>query len=312
MLPTWLSLLIMIANAGLLAIALGIGLLARTILRPPRMTDGKALYRLRRLSPGDLGLAYTDCSFNLLDERNRALRITAWWIPAIYPSRQCAVLIHGYADAKVGAIAWAPLLHSLGLNVLAPDLRAHGESGGTFCTAGVYERQDIVQVLHQLRAARPEETRDLLLFGISLGAAVAFAAATDDKTIRAVVAECPYTSFDRGVVAHMRLLGLASRRLTEAALRLAAVRAAADFATAAPLRLLASVRCPIMIVRSEQDALVSPADCADLQAALVARQNPLDLFWTTSAPHLLALQVDPEQYRQKLQQFVERALPPVA
>ena len=39
-------------------------------------------------------------------------------------SDRCVVLLHGYADAKVGAIAWAPMWHELGYHALAIDLRA--------------------------------------------------------------------------------------------------------------------------------------------------------------------------------------------
>ena len=72
---------------------------------------------------------------------------------------RCVTLLHGYADAKVGAIAWAPLWYSLGYHILAFDLRAHGESEGAYSTAGYFERHDLNQLLNQLRAERPSETR---------------------------------------------------------------------------------------------------------------------------------------------------------
>src|ERR1700733_3113274 len=92
-------------------------------------------------------------------------------------SNKTVILIHGYADAKVGSIAWAPTWQSLGYHILAIDLRAHGESAGRFTTAGFFERHDLDQIINQLRAAHPQQTERLVLFGISLGAAVALAAA---------------------------------------------------------------------------------------------------------------------------------------
>ena len=55
-------------------------------------------------------------------------------------------------------------------NILAIDLRAHGESGGAHSSAGFWERHDVNQVIDQPKSARPAETRQILLFGISLGA----------------------------------------------------------------------------------------------------------------------------------------------
>ena len=115
---------------------------------------------LRRLSPGDLGLAFSEISLKVRDRRNGSLlRLAAWWIPATLPSEQCVLLLHGYADAKVGAIAWAPLWHDLGFNVVAIDLRAHGESEGEFCTGGDAERDDISQAIDELRVSRGKDAR---------------------------------------------------------------------------------------------------------------------------------------------------------
>jgi hypothetical protein len=97
---------ILVALALLLAGGAVVGL-ALMLLRPPRMTDGVAVYRLRRLSPGDLGLAFEDINFIVRDENERPLRLAAWWIDNPHARGRCVVLLHGYADAKVGAIACA-------------------------------------------------------------------------------------------------------------------------------------------------------------------------------------------------------------
>src|SRR5689334_21077842 len=127
--------------AGMVLVAATVAVMSWSLLRPPRMTDGKAAWLLRRLSPGDLSLSYEDVSFTVRDERGGGtIRIVGWWIPAVATSARdagrCVVLIHGYADAKVGAIAWAPLWHARGYHVLAIDLRAHGDSGGAETTGG--------------------------------------------------------------------------------------------------------------------------------------------------------------------------------
>src|SRR5205823_2216703 len=98
-------------------------------------------------------------------------------IPHPKAAGRCAVLLHGYGDAKVGAIAWAPTLHALGFNILALDLRAHGESDGRYCTARYFERHDVSQVIDELKRQRPADVRRVVMFGISMGAAVAAAVA---------------------------------------------------------------------------------------------------------------------------------------
>src|SRR5688500_5458388 len=58
----------MLLAIGVLLTAATVFLMAWPLLRPPRMTDGKAAWLLRRLSPGDLGLPYEDVSFPVRDE----------------------------------------------------------------------------------------------------------------------------------------------------------------------------------------------------------------------------------------------------
>src|SRR5205814_8004998 len=168
----------MLLAALLLMIGGVIFIMARMLLGPERMNDPRAAFVLKRLSPADLGMRFEPLKFRVRDEHTGGpLELAAWWIPCPDPSAngRCVILIHGYADAKVGAIAWAPVWHALGYHILALDLRAHGESGGDQCTAGYFERHDVNQVLDQVRAERPEETRTIVLFGISMGAAVATA-----------------------------------------------------------------------------------------------------------------------------------------
>src|SRR3954454_14240551 len=179
----------MLAAALVVLLGATTWMMARMLLVPERMSDPRAAFVLKRVSPADLGVRYEPAKFTVRADPRGTLDLAAWWIPCPRSPQllgsgakgdpggdRTVVLIHGYSDAKVGAIAWAPTWHALGYHVLAIDLRAHGESGGPFSTSGYFERHDLNQVLNQLRAQRPDETRHLVLFGVSLGAATALAA----------------------------------------------------------------------------------------------------------------------------------------
>lgn len=306
-----MTLLLMLLGAGAMATAAVIALMAWALAHPPRMTDGKAAWVLRRLSPSDLGMAFEDLSFQVREPSGRRLQIAAWWIPHDNREGRCAMLIHGYADAKVGAIAWAPLWHGLGFNLIVPDLRAHGESEGTVCTAGGLERFDLAQVLDQLRADKPQETRQIVLFGVSLGAAVAAATAAETSGIAAVVMDSPYADFRRAAMAHMDRAGAPGRFLQRLAIRLAEWLSKADYDSVRPADLIAGLSCPVLLIESGKDSFIGAEDREGLHRAIAARpggHRGSEIWTVPGVEHLMALSADPQSYHLTLRNFLLRAL----
>ncbi len=308
MLSAWSAFVIlMLVVLALLCAGIVFGM-AGMLLKPPRMTDGKATWVLKRLSPGDLGLQFEDVSFQVRDARDgKPLKIAGWWIPPRRASGKCVVALHGYGDAKVGAIAWAPTLHALGYGVLAIDLRAHGESGGVHSTAGFWERHDVGDVVNQFRASRPNATQSVILFGVSLGAAVAAATAVGRDDLDGVILESPYADYRSAIAAHAHILGQPGGRLQTLGVRLAEWLSGADFAAVRPVDLIPKIPCPLMIIQPGDDPFVPPADAKRIEAAAASRPSELQtVYWhVAGAPHVQALSTDPEAYRRKLEAFLE-------
>lgn len=308
LIPYPLTLVFILIGLGLLLCGLTIAVMAIGILRPPRMTDGKAVARLHRLSPGDLGLAFVDHAFTIRDARTGSpLHIAGWWIPAIGSDR-CAILLHGYADAKVGAIAWAPTLHQLGLNVLAIDLRGHGESGGADSTGGYFERDDVNEVIDQLLSARPAQATKLVIFGVSLGAAVAAATRRDD--LAAVILESPFADYRRIVTAHTMALGLPAGWIVRAALAVAQRISGANFAAVRPIDTIGQLRCPLLMILGGRDELLDQADVTALQQAVQRRPASAGsslVITAGNASHLTAIHTDPAGYTETIGAFLGRA-----
>jgi pimeloyl-ACP methyl ester carboxylesterase len=312
MLWNFVTLLVVLLLVGAVLIAGAIWAMAIILLRPPRMTDGRAAWRLKRLSPGDLHLHYSDVSFAVRDDfTNEDIRLTGWWIPHRNARGRTIVILHGYGDAKVGGIAWAPTLHALGFNLLALDLRAHGQSQGRHCTAGFYERHDVSQVIDQLRQERPDDTRQIILFGVSLGAAVAAATACLRDDCAAVIMECPYPDYELAAAAHANILGAPGDSFQRLAFRLAQRLAKADFAQVRPVELIPKVPCPLMVIRGDADVFIDDEHAAMVESATAARPPSLGptVYWNAdNAHHVAALYEDPELYRRRIEEFLCNAL----
>ena len=307
---------IVLALELLLALAalVGVGVvgLARALLRPPRMTEGRAMYLLGRMSPADVGLSFEPLAFRTRGPG--AIDLAAWWITSATArgrtaSGRTVVLLHGYGDAKVGALAWAPTWHALGFNALVVDLRGHGESGGATSTAGFVERDDLDAVLDELRATRPAQARSIVLFGVSLGGAVALACAARRADIAGVVVDGVYRDYPTAVAAHARRLGAPLASLLPATLRLAERMGGARFADVRPVETIAACACPVMLIQAGRDAFVDVASRDALSAALASRANARDVEWTVAdAGHGLPLAADPAGYAARVGAFVSAVL----
>lgn len=313
MLTELLPLLLLLLVGGLTLVALTVLTMARMLLRPKRMTDARAVRILDRLTPDDLGIEYEPVGFQVLDERSgRRLRLAAWWMPLSATTDRTVVLLHGYSDAKVGAIAWAPTWRRLGFNLLALDLRAHGDSQGVHSTAGFHEQHDVAQVIDELRATRPHATRQLLLFGVSLGAAVAVNVATRRDDLDGIVLECPFADYRSAIAAHAEVMLLPLPWLRPLAVRLAEWMSGADFEEVRPEQALPRARCPVLLIHSGDDPFVPRSDVRELNEAMARRDAALRAFdrvvEVEQAPHVMGITRDPEAYERMLREFVDGCL----
>jgi pimeloyl-ACP methyl ester carboxylesterase len=307
--PSVVAIVLLLVLALVVACGLVIHSLAMMLLRPPRMTDGKALYILRRMSPGDIGLPFEPLEFTSRTAAGKPIRIAAWWIATAAAADRTCILIHGFGDAKVGALAWAPVWRSLGWNLLLVDLRAHGESEGVHCTGGHFEREDLDAVIDALRARRPQATKRIALFGVSLGGAVALATAARRDDLDAVIADATFADYRRAAMVHGRLIGAPLVHLTPLAIRWAERIAAARFDDVRPLDTIRASRCPVMLIHGDADPFVLDDDVIAMTTSLRTRGEERDVHVIVpGAGHCMAIVADPKAYEERLGAFLHGAI----
>lgn len=120
--------------------------------------------------------------------------LRAWYFEPSTVARNAVILLHGLGDTRKGMSGQAELFLRHGYNVLVPDSRAHGESGGELATFGILEADDVHRWVSWLKDRLPS---DNCVFGsgVSMGAVIILQAAAREPRFCGVIAEAPYASF---------------------------------------------------------------------------------------------------------------------
>jgi len=201
-------------------------------------------------------------------------------------------------------------MRSLGFNVLAVDLRAHGESQGRYSTAGFLERYDLSQVIDQIKLDRAEQTRRIVLFGVSLGAAAVAGVASMRDDLAAVILDSPYASFSGAVLSHADRLGVPGRTFQRAALWLAQRLAGVRFDEVRPVDSIPKIKCPLWLVQSMNDPFIPDEDLKKVAAAMEKRDGVYAngrAWQVADCHHVVAMAEHPEEYRRRLTEFLADA-----
>ena len=107
-----------------------------------------------------------------------------------------AIIMHGYrATAMRDTMGLIVLCKKLGFNLLMPDQRAHGQSGGHSITMGAQERYD-VRTWAYWASVRSGGKSSIFLMGVSMGAATVLLASGLDlpESVHGIIADCGYSS----------------------------------------------------------------------------------------------------------------------
>jgi uncharacterized protein len=209
------------------------------------------------------------------------LKLKGWLFSGSGRRRGTVIYLHGSADNRASGVYIAERFLGRGFDALAYDSRAHGESEGSACTYGYFEKHDLSRAIDGLHA------QPIVVVGVSLGAAVALQAAAEDSRIAAVVAVSSFS--DLRTVAKERAPFMASASNIEAAFKLAEEQAQFKVDEASPLLAASHIRVPVFLIHGQADVETPPNHSQRLFAAL---QGERRLLLVPGAGHNDALRAD--------------------
>ncbi|HTU43565.1 MAG TPA: prolyl oligopeptidase family serine peptidase [Bryobacteraceae bacterium] len=228
--------------------------------------------------------------------------LTAWWLSPKVTNRRAVMACHGVADSAFGAMGYALLFLRNGYSVLVPNGRGQGDSQG-YVAYGVLEAHDTVRWLEWLKG---RGVTAAFGFGESLGGSVLIESLAQGADFRAIVAECPYSSFE--AVAEERLAqhvpSAVAIELVKEGVLYTRLRYGVDLGNARPDVAIRYAHVPILLIHGLADDETLPQNSERL---LRANPKEVQLWLVPGAKHTGAYARAPRQFERRVLQWFAQA-----
>jgi uncharacterized protein len=229
-------------------------------------------------------------------------RIAAWWLDQ-GAGTPVVLLLHSIRADRSSMLSRARLLVRHGFSVALVDLQAHGETPGAAITFGWRESADVRAARAWLGREAPG--RRVGVIGCSLGGA-AVLLGPQPVGFDAAVLEAVYPRFRRAIEYRIRIrLGGLAPLLTPLLLVQIGPRLGVSPAELEPVRSMARLGAPVLVVAGSRDEHTTAAESDDLFQAAI---EPKRLWVVDGARHQDLLAYDPAGYEAQVVGFLRKYL----
>lgn len=241
-------------------------------------------------TPKAFNLDFQEVWLPVITASGKLEKIHGWWIPAPKANAKTLLYLHGNG-INIGAnAAHAHRFHQMGFAVLIIDYRGYGRSEGSFPSeTTVY--QDAATAWNYLVKQRQIQPSNIVLYGHSLGGAIAINLATQHPEAAGLIVDSSFTS-------------IAEIVNTRGQFRLFPVELILNqrFESIKKVKLL---QMPVLFIHGADDAVVPISMSKQLYAAA---PEPKQLFIVANAGHNNTAEIAGLKYFEVVKKFVSQLI----
>jgi fermentation-respiration switch protein FrsA (DUF1100 family) len=283
-------------------LAVTVGLLARTrseaydLLHAPMETRN-----LPDETPADYNLEFEDVTVTNPD----GMKLAGWFIP----SENGAVIImqHGYKSTRRELLNEAEMMHRHGYGVLITSIRAHDYSEGELITLGIYEVDDM-EAWYQYLLTRDDFDHDKIgIIGNSYGGMLSIQYAAQNENIKAVVANCAFSSMPDTVATSVtHFTGLPEFPFVPLIVFWAEADTGVKMEEIDATKWISQISPrPVFLMQGGKDTVISPESG---QLLYDAAGEPKELWYDAELGHVEFDKERPEEYETRVSAFFDQYL----
>ena len=227
------------------------------------------------------------------------LTLSGWLISVANPKGSVA-MFHGHGSKKSAILSEAKGFNQLGYNTLLVDMRAHGASGGNTCTIGYKEAADVKTAYEYLQKTGE---KNILLYGISLGAATVTKAINDYALKPSkIMLEMPFASLPDAVEGRVKMMGLPVQPVSTLLTFWGGTLHGFWAYNLRPADYVKKITCPVLVHWGRHDPRVSEAETNDVFKNITTPKR-LEIF--EESGHESLLKKEPSKWMNSVATFLQ-------
>jgi uncharacterized protein len=236
------------------------------------------------------------------------LTLSALYLKNDAPIGKTVILAHGYKGNNEQLPEVTRFYYEKGYNILKPDARGHGKSGGDYIGYGWHDRNDLRKWVDYVIEEKNETS--IFLHGFSMGASTVLMASGEDlpNEVKGIIADSGYTSVKDEMAHQLKYLyHLPPFPLIDITSLVTEIRAGFSFEEASALNQVQKKKSdlPLFIIHGEKDELV-PSEMAE---QLYEKTSGKKKLWIIpGVGHTQGFLDEEEEYKHRVMEFIDAAM----
>jgi len=265
------------------------------------VTNPRATRKVATVTPASRQLPFEDANVTTVD----GLKLAGWFIPG--SGRATVMLVHGYKDQRGIMLGVAEILHRHGYGVLVASLRAHDTNDGELISFGLYEVRDLEAWYQFLHSRVDVDQAHIGVFGASMGGAISLRYASQNAEIKAVVADCAFSSVDDTAATSLKFFtGLPPFPFAPAIIFWAEREIGASVSDLDVKKWIGKISPrPVFLLQGGKDVVVSAESGKRL---FEAAGEPKEMWWEPEVGHAQFLKMMPQEFEKRVTRFLDTYL----
>jgi fermentation-respiration switch protein FrsA (DUF1100 family) len=265
------------------------------------ITNPRETRLLSSETPADRGLSFEEVSVKTSD----GLKLVGWFIPS--PGQPAIIVQHGYKDSRARMLGVAAMLRRNGYAVLLQTVRGHDLSDGETVGLGSREMDDLAAWWQWLIARADVDPQRVGIFGVSMGGSLVLQYAAQNQQLKAVVADCAFSSITDTVETSVRFFtGLPPFPFAPLILFWVERELGVDASSIDAKQWVGRISPrPLFVLQGGADVVVSPESGTRL---FEAAKEPKELWFEPELGHAQFLEKRPAEFERRVIAFYEKYL----